>query len=95
MIPLNYWVYGLLHHCILCCTSYSRTAGTVKKYIIIYSVHCVCNHLCTPTYANILYKIFRTLLHISMINRYPQGAVSAQEYIISVHQFYMYSVKNM
>jgi len=71
-----------------------------KKNSIIYSVHCVCNHLYTPTFANILHKYFSCLwcwihLHVSLINHRPQQAVSAQEYIILIHQFYTYSVKNI
>jgi hypothetical protein len=56
------------------------------------------DHLCVPTYAHRLYKI---MLFINMspstcfsIYRHSQGDVNTKEYIISVHQSYVYNVKS-
>ena len=56
-------------------------------------------HLYIPTYAHRLYKIvlFINMSHFTCfsINCHSQGDVNTKEYIISVHQSYMYNVKNM
>jgi hypothetical protein len=36
-----------------------------------------------------------TNLHVSAINRHPQGDVSTKEYAILIHQSHMYNVKNI
>lgn len=39
------------------------------------------------------YPYTKTLLHVSAINRHPQGDVNTKEHIILIYQIYIYNVK--
>jgi len=38
---------------------------------------------------------YKPLPQASAINHHPQGDINAKEYIILIHQFYTYNVKNI
>jgi len=74
----------------------------VWKFNVIHSVHCSCNHSCSPTHAQNVYRFTNDsqtwkLQRVPSINRHTQGDVDTKEYrnIILIYEINICKVKNI